>query len=196
MKQQRTISLPFKVESIEELRTAHKVSRVLMGCLATNMAVQAGFIGYKIYQFTDFHQVNSDLMAQALLGCYAAWIIVSIFGGAAGLYAAVTESLRAARACLLAWIFMIVCQICEVTITLCYLAPHTDKTWPSERLLLLDTAVLCVIELIFIAFVQLFISLRLQRNNLSYEMADDAYVPLLDLEESNEPIVCAQPIMV
>lgn len=195
MKQHLAISLAFKVESVEELRTAHKVSRVLMGCLATNMAVQAGFIGYKIYQFTDFHLVKSYIMAQALLGCYAAWIIVSIFGGAAGLYAAVTESLRAARACLLAWIFMIVCQICEVAITLC-MAPHTDKTWPLERLLLLDTAVLCVIELIFIAFVQLFISLRLQRNNLSYEMADDAYVPLLDLEESNEPIVYAQPIMV
>lgn len=134
--------------------------------------------------------------AQALLGCYFAWIAVSIFGGVAGLHAAVTESLRSARVCLLAWIFMIVCQICEVTITLCFLAPHTDKSWPSERLLIVDTAVLCFIEMIFIAFVQLFISLRANKNNLSYDMADDAYVPLLDLDETNEPIVYAQPVMV
>lgn len=155
---------------------AYKTCQLIMGITAFNLILQSGTQAY--YQFLRNMHIFSSDSAMDIVGLVS--ITISIVCGVFGLIGAITHCTVSAKACLFGWLSLAVCQIGQAFIAV-YGRHNSHVTGFSdlEELIILETVLCILFEVIFILCIIEFIQLCEWYKSVSFDNVQ-GYAPLLD----------------
>ncbi|OQR95515.1 hypothetical protein THRCLA_22125 [Thraustotheca clavata] len=172
--------------STEHLLSLRATSRLLFACLAVNMLLQALFISFKLTSSVDASNLTSNAI-KGLVASYTAWIFVSAIGGLSGLYSTKHYHTRTARVCMTSWVLLVLFQIVEGLIAIYYLSPGAHLSNDAQRILIVNTVALIVIELIFVGFIWVYI--QLLEYCALYDYIKYTDIEIAELDSQANPLV-------